>query len=748
MVCFRNYHIMKKRKVKGECENMGIQIADQVFHIQTKETSYIMMVNAAQQLCHVYYGKKVEAFSIGANWIRNEKNLDTLPSECAAFGTGDFRTPTFEITTEKGSTTSELRYVGYRLTNGKADLKGLPSTYVRESDEAETLEIELEDENTGLKVIVVYTVIPSYNIITRNIQYINLGTKNRCLLLRRAMSMCMDFDHDEFDLLQLSGSWGREKHIYKRGLVPGIQSIDSKRGISSAVQNPFVALMGKEATEEYGEVYGFNLVYSGNFLVEIEDAPFKKARITMGINPFDFTWNLEANQMFQTPEVVMVYSDAGLGKMSRTYHKFYRERLCRGTYQYKERPILINNWEATYFNFEESKIYDIAMAGKELGMELFVLDDGWFGYRDSDHSSLGDWVVDRKKLPNGLEHLVHRITEKGIRFGLWFEPEMVSPDSDLYRAHPDWCIHVPERMPKASPYQRNQLVLDLSRKEVCDYIIESVSSILASAPISYVKWDMNRPITDYGSARLALNQQREIAHRYMLGLYYVLEEVTGRFPEVLFESCSSGGGRFDPGMLYYMPQTWTSDDTDAVERLKIQYGTSMVYPAVSMGSHVSACPNHQVGRKVGLQMRGEVAMCGNFGYELDLTQFSDEEKEVVKKQVAQYKEIRQIVQFGEMYRLISPFERDGNETAWGFVSEDKSEAVFCYYHVLAYPNTLPSRIKLKGLAPDKVYRIDGMEQADGESYCVGGDELMHIGLERKNEFGDFKSWMIVLKEVK
>ena len=436
----------------------------------------------------------------------------------------------------------------------------------------------------------------------------------------------IDFNKDGYDFMQLSGSWGRERHVERIALNTGNKSIESRRGASGHQQNPFIALLSRDANEEHGEVYGFSLVYSGNFLAQAEIDQYNTTRISMGINPFGFSWLLESGETFQTPEVVMVYSSEGIGKMSRIYHKLYRTRLCRGKFRDTVRPVLVNNWEATYFDFNAEKIEDIAKVGKQLGIELFVLDEGWFGKRDNDKTTLGDWVVDKNKLPKGLEYLANRVNKLGMQFGLWFEPEMISPDSDLYRAHPDWCIHVPNRTRSKA---RTQLILDLSRKGVCDYIITSVSSILKSAPISYVKWDMNRNMTEIGSLLLPAERQRETAHRYMLGLYSVMNSITTSFPNILFESCSGGGGRFDPGILFYMPQTWASDNTDAVERLKIQFGTSIVYPVSTIGSHVSAVPNHQVYRHTSLKMRGDVAMSGNFGYELDLTKFSIEEKEQV-----------------------------------------------------------------------------------------------------------------------
>jgi alpha-galactosidase len=429
----------------------------------------------------------------------------------------------------------------------------------------------------------------------------------------------------------------------------------------------------------------------------------------------------------------MVYSAQGIGGMSRIYHRLYRTRLVRGLYRDEPRPVLINNWEATYFGFDADKIEDIARAGKALGIELFVLDDGWFGRRDDDTTSLGDWFVDTRKLPQGLADLAERVNRLGMQFGLWFEPEMISPDSELYRAHPDWCLHVPDHRRTQS---RNQLILDLSRKEVCDYIIHAVGSILESAPITYVKWDMNRHMTEIGSAALPPERQGETAHRYMLGLYRVMEEITAKFPHVLFESCSGGGGRFDPGILHYMPQTWTSDDTDAVERLKIQYGTSIVYPASAMGAHISAVPNHQVHRNTPLSMRGDVAMSGNFGYELDLTRFTAEEQEEAAAQVAFYKEIRSLVQQGDMYRLLSPFEGSGNETAWMFVAADRSEALAGYFRVLDGPNRMNTRLRLQGLDPDRDYIL----KETGEVY--GGDRLMYAGLNMPDLQGDFRSKLL------
>jgi alpha-galactosidase len=727
---------------------MGItyQPMTRTFHLQANDMSYMMQIVGCGYLAHLYWGKKTRngggsrklrfvyrPFSPNPYLSNRRFSLDTLPQEYPAYGNTDFRAPAYQVHLENGSTISDLRYKTHRIYKGKPKLKGLPATYVEHENEAETLEIVLQDRVIGLHVTLLYTVYERWNVITRSVRFDNNGFERIKLL--RALSMNIDFPHADYEWLHLPGAWARERALERRPLVSGTQSVESRRGASSHQHNPFIALLQKGANEDYGEVYGFSLVYSGNFLAQIEVDQFRTTRVSMGINPFDFTWLLEPGESFQTPEVVMVYSDKGLNGMSQTYHQLYRTRLARGVYRDRQRPILINNWEATYFNFNEEKILRLAKTAAELGIELFVLDDGWFGKRDNDRSSLGDWFVDKRKLPNGLAGLAANINNMGMRFGLWLEPEMVSVDSELYRKHPDWCLHVPNR-PRSEG--RNQLVLDYSRKEVCDYIIQVISDVLASAPISYVKWDMNRHMTEIGSAALPPERQRETVHRYMLGLYRVMEEITSRFPYILFESCSGGGGRFDPGMLYYMPQTWTSDNTDAVARLKIQYGTSLVYPISAMGAHVSAVPNHQVHRITSLEMRGHVAMSGNFGYELDLTKLSEEEKAIVKQQVAFYKDIRRLVQFGTFYRILSPFE--GNETAWMFVSEDKSEAFVAYFRVLAEANAPLSFLRLKGLDPNKDYEIIG----SGEVY--GGDELMYAGLNVPRRRGDFISVIWRLKE--
>ncbi|ENZ33709.1 alpha-galactosidase [Clostridium butyricum] len=720
---------------------MSIEIDNKtlLFHLKSENTSYVMQVVRDGYLAHLYYGKKIKKYN-GSNKILfydrgfspnpdpNDRtfSLDTLPQEYQAFGNGDFRNPAYQVKLEDGSRISDLRYLGYECYKGKKVLEGLPATYVNDMDEAETLEIYLKDNIIGLKVILKYTLFHKKDVITRSVEFINESDSN--IRLQRALSLSLDFRECDFEMISLYGAHNNEKNIARRRLISGVQGVDSARGSSSPHQAPFIALVRKETNEDLGEVYGFNLVYSGNFIAQVQVDQYENTRVSMGINPFDFSWLLKSDEKFQTPEVVMVYSDKGLGDMSRKYHNIYKENLCRGKFKNRIRPILINNWEATYFDFNEDKILEIALEGKKLGMELFVLDDGWFGKRDDDNSSLGDWRVDKRKIPNGLKNLAEKITQMGMEFGLWFEPEMISVNSELYQKHPDWCIHVQGR---PHTFGRNQLVLDLTRNDVCNYIVESIADILKNAPITYVKWDMNRHITDIGSAYLPGERQEETSHRYILGLYKIMESLTDMFPDILFESCSSGGGRFDPGMLYYMPQTWTSDNTDAICRTKIQYGTSLTYPQVTMGCHVSTVPNHQVGRITPLETRGNVAMAGNFGYELDITKLSDVKKEIIKRQIKEYKEIRELVQFGELYRIFSPFE--GNDSAWNIVSKDKTECVATYVKVLSLPAAPIKTIKLKGLNPDFVYKdIDS-----GEVY--GGDELMNGGITIPRVKEDFYS---------
>ena len=722
--------------------------SSKTFNLSTSKTSYVLKVLGSNHVAHVYWGKKIKAKNLdyvlrSKNWgsfLTNTDNIDDFmlemtPQEYPGYGSTDLRTPAVELQFSDGTSATDFRYESHNIYAGKNKLNNLPATYVEDENEAMTLELTLVDSLKNVKLILSYSVFEEFDAITRSVKIIN--ESNEDVNINRVLSANVDFRDSDYELLQLSGAWARERHIIRKEIRSGSQSIESRRGSSSHAQNPFMALVRKDTTEQHGEVYGFSLIYSGNFLANVEVDMYENARAQIGINPFDFTWLLKSKEEFTAPEAVLVYSNEGLTGMSHIYNCLYGKRLCKGKYRDEVRPILINNWEATYFDFNETKIKEIAREATNLGMELFVLDDGWFGKRDDDNSSLGDWFVNEEKLKGGLNKLATEINEMGLQFGLWFEPEMVSPISELYKEHPDWCIHIPGRNRSEA---RRQLILDLSRDEVCDAVIEMLTDILKSAPISYVKWDMNRNMSEIGSAKLPANRQREVAHRYILGLYKVLEEITTRFPDVLFESCSGGGGRFDPGMLYYMPQTWTSDNTDAIERLKIQFGTSMVYPNASIGCHVSAVPNHQVDRITPIETRGVVAMSGNFGYELDITKLPESEKEIIKEQVKLYKEIRETIQFGKCYRLSSPFEN--NDIAWMFISKDCEEIIVSFVRTLAKPNSKFISLKLVGLDESSKYEILG------ENIIVGGDELMNIGLNVPELKGDYQAKMWRLKKVK
>ena len=716
----------------------------QLFHLQTPNTSYVLGVLDGKHLLHLYYGKRIDEYGgVLDNFpIAGElafspidvpehfMSTNMLPMEYPCYGSADFRSPAFHADYADGSSVTCFQYESYHIFQGKKKLSGLPATYVEEESEADTLEITLCDRLTGVRVVLSYTVFTEFDAIAKSVCVKNQGTET--VNLKNVLSSTIHLFDKNYEFVHLEGAWAKERSIQKRPLLNGCMQIDSKRVSSSHHHSPFLALARPYATETQGDVYGFSFVYSGNHIEQVEVNEFDVARVNVGINPFGFHWELLPNAEFQAPEVVLTYSDCGFGKMSRTYHKLYRTRLIRGKYRDSERPVLINNWEATYMNFNEEKILKIASKAHDVGIDLMVLDDGWFGKRNSDNCSLGDWVVDRNKLPNGIESLATKVNDMGMQFGLWFEPEMISEDSDLYRAHPDWCIHVEGR--NRTP-ARQQLMLDLTRAEIRDYIVDAVCSVLKSASISYVKWDMNRNATELGTKSLPPHRQQEFAHRYVLGVYEVLERITSAFPEVLFEGCSGGGGRFDAGMLYYYPQYWTSDNTDGVERLSIQHGTSMVMPASTMGAHISAVPNHQVGRSTSLSFRGHVAMAGQFGYELDLNTLSDEEIELVKEQVALYKDIRNVIQKGEFYRLASPFE--GNNTSWEYVYEDR--VVLTYYTIRARCTMGKTCVKLCGLDETAKYT----DTASGKTYS--GSYLMNVGLYFEDK-KDYSSELFIFQK--
>ncbi|MCC3355319.1 alpha-galactosidase [Bacillus sp. REN16] len=706
------------------------------FHLTNGKISYIFNVLKNGSLGQLYFGKAIKhrndfshfqltdiPTAASCHFFQNDPafSLETIRQEYPIYGKGDFRDAAIELETNEGRIGNGFIFKEYEITQGKPKLEGLPATYANEN-EASTITFTLLDEKIQTELLLTYTIFHDYPVITRSVALKNTGSDT--IYIKKLMSSSIDLPDADFKMVHLAGTWSRERHIEERELVPGTHSIASIRGASSHHHNPFIALKRKDATEHNHEVYGFNFVYSSNFLAQVEVDHYDVTRVMMGIHPHQFKWQVEAEESFQAPEVVMVYSENGLNGMSQTYHDLYRNQLISEPWKKEERPILINNWEATYFDFNEEKLADIAKSASGLGIELFVLDDGWFGKRNDDTSSLGDWFEDKEKLPNGLTSISQKVNELGMKFGLWFEPEMINPNSELFETHPDWIVGRPH---EHLTFGRNQLVLDFSREEVVNYLYGKMADIIRKTNLSYIKWDMNRNITDAFSNALSIEQQGEFYHRYILGVYALYERLTSEFPAVMFESCAGGGGRFDPGMLYYAPQAWTSDDTDAVERLKIQYGTSLVYPIYSMGSHVSAAPNHQTLRTTSIETRANVAYFGTFGYELNPLELSAEERDEIKKQIEFYKTHRTLVRDGDFYRLLSPFQQ--NETAWMIVSKDKKEALVGYYKVLATPNVKKQQIlPLKGLDESISYSINGTEEIHY------GDELMFRGLPLSTEF--------------
>lgn len=717
---------------------MAIEFDNYTFHLFNKNISYCVKLTDLGDLMHCYWGKRVDrpifeyalmprASVTTCDSVGKENySLEALPMEYPFYGTSDLREPAAVVELANGSRVVEPRFESYKIYGGKPQIDGLPAVYAENDTEAQTLEITLCDKAEGIKVILFYTIFEDFDAICRSTKIINESGKH--IYIDKIASVSMDFTNDNYKYIHLYGTHGKECQPEVCDVHKGTQGFDSKRGTSSHFANPFMVLADKSADENTGDVYGFSLAYSGNHRFEIIDDNYELMRVQAGINPFNFKWKLENGESFSSPEAVLVYSKNGLGDMSRTYHKLYRTRLCRGTWRDKVRPVLLNSWEGSAFNIDEQKLLNYAKKGSELGAELFVLDDGWFGTRNDDTTSLGDWFVNKNKLPNGLEFLANETNRLGLKFGLWFEPEMISEQSELFKKHPDWRICVPGRTPHPA---RNQYVLDLTRDEVCDYIIDAVSSVLESVNIEYVKWDMNRSISDAYSANLAPDRQGELMHRYVLGLYKILETVTSRFPNVLFESCSSGGGRFDPGMLYYMPQTWTSDNSDPIARTTIQYGTSLAYPAISMGAHFSA-----TAARYDFDLGAAVAMAGNYGYELDVTKLSNDQCEIIKRQIELYKNIREIVSFGNQYRLTD----DVSDTycAWMYVSENQEAAVVTMVSKWVEPAESKKRILLKGLDENSLYEING------KSYS--GSVLMNIGIEYVNSFRNTAK-MLLLKKI-
>lgn len=730
------------------------------FHLSNGKISYIISVIQNGGIENLYYGKAIkdrESFAHHHEETYRSHSAVCVPepgtlarqyirNDYPSYGTGDFRSPAYTVLQENGSRISDYKYTSHNIIKGKPSLAPLPSTYVECDSEADTLEITLVDDVTNTEMILSYTIYADYPVITRHTRFNHKGEAP--IVLTKALSFAVDFLDMDYEMIHFSGAWARERYLKRRKLEMGIQSIGTLTGTGSgADHNPFIALARPETTESSGEVYGFSLVYSGNFLAQVEVSTHDMTRVMLGIHPENFSWKLEKGESFVTPEAVLVYSDNGFNSMSQSLHDLYRNRLMRGEWRDKARPILLNNWEATYFDFDEEKLLKIASKAKEVGVELFVLDDGWFGARDDDYRGLGDWFANTRKLPDGVPGLADKVEALGLKFGIWVELEMVNKDSDLYRAHPDWLIGAPDRF---ECHSRHQHVLDMSRDEVVDYLYGCMDKLLSESKVSYIKWDMNRYMTEPFGRELPCDRQGEFMHRYILGVYKLYDRLTKKFPHVLFESCASGGARFDPGMLYYAPQTWTSDNSDANERTKIQYGTSYMYPIVSMGSHVSAVPNHQMSRTTKLSTRASVAYFGTFGYELDLNLLNAEEIEEVKKQVSFMKEHRELIQLkSDFYRLISPFEH--NETAWIVVAKDKSEAIAMYYQRLCKINGAFLRFKLDGLCPETCYEVSYNLLGKDISYKAYGDELMSMGIPvNKGDLGtmggDFSAIIFVLKK--
>lgn len=721
---------------------------NRVFHLHNQYISYLLAIDEGGIMSHLYFGRAVRHYHGQRQSPRLDRgfsgnlsgttdrtySLDSLLREYSGQGDGDFRTPALIVRQADGSRSVFLTYQSYQIIAGKPRLKGLPAAYVKDDEEAQTLIVTLVDQLTSLEVALTYTIYRDRKVIARSVKIKNAGQTT--VHLEKAASLQIDFHNRPLDVISLPGAHVNERHEQREKVGFGSKVFSSSRGTTSHLMNSFIALCEPKTDEFHGEVYGFNFVYSGNHKESVERDQFKQTRLTVGINDDQFDWQLGPDESFQTPEVLLAYSDHGLNDLSQTYHHLLRERVSRGKNQFRQRPIVINNWEATFFDFNESKLKKIVDDAKNVGIEMFVLDDGWFGHRDNDDSSLGDWRVFKKKFPHGLKKFSDYVHQQGMKMGIWFEPEMISYDSDLYRQHPDYMLRVPDREPTPS---RDQYVLDMGRQAVRDNLFNQMKQVLKDADIDYVKWDMNRHITDVYSSVLPPQQQGETLHRYVLGLYELLERLTSEFPDILWEGCSGGGGRIDAGMMYYMPQSWTSDNTDAIARLTIQYGTSLAYPISSMTAHVSESPNQQTGRATPLQTRADVAMSGVFGYELDLTKMSAAEKAAIAKQVATYKTIRPIIQFGDFIRLINPSQ--GNRCAWLFVMADKSEAVVFSFQVLSSAQPAFNVLKLAGLSGNWDYQ----NIATGK--VIGGDELMNTGFYETIDKFDFSSHMYHFKAV-
>ncbi len=710
----------------------------QTFWLDGKDVTYSFFINPYGYAEHLYFGKKIphESLMYTRAYGGLSKGINPNPaiegqriwcynymkSELSFFGTGDYREPCVLVENEAGDRLSDLLYAGYEILPTKPAISGMPSM-----DGGETLVLHLVDEKTRFGADLYYTVYDDCGVIARRIVYRNGGAGKATL--RRAYSFTLSLPGHDYEVTSLWGSWAHERFMQKTHIHHGVVSIDSKNTSSSATLNPFMAVSADGATETHGEVWGFNLVYSSSYVMKVQGDSGGHTLITGGINDFDFYWTLAAGESFETPEIVIAYSDEGFGGMSRAFHDAYREHLISKRRVKESRPLLLNNWEGTGFEFDLDKLKAIVDAVEGTGIDTFVLDDGWFGAdRNTSTKSLGDWhIVNPTKLPGGLKPLADYVKSKGMRFGLWFEPECLNEDSEVYRAHPDYIIGVPGRLHGIA---RDSWMMDLTRKEVRDYIVDTVNKVIRENGLNYVKWDYNRNVTESYSLGRSPEEQSRFAHLYALGVYDLCERIVEANPDVFFEGCSAGGGRFDPAMLHYFSQIWTSDNSDAEARTMIQYGTSMSYPLSSMSCHVSASPNHQTGRVSSMKTRGDIAHLGATGYELDSTAFTDEDREEVRAQIAEYKEWDEdLVLKGDLYRLANPFE--GNLFGFELVSKDKKRATVTMYLRINICNTYPTRIRLQGLDPKTRYNIPELE------LILSGEMLMTVGIVAKLRGKDF-----------
>ena len=728
-----------------------------IFTLQTKQTTYQMKVDDFGFLLHLYYGTKVSGdmdylltyydrgFSGNPNDVGNNRtySMDVLPQEYPTLGTGDYRNSALVLRGHDESECCDLRYAGYEIREGKYELEGLPAVYAGEK-EAQTLKIVLEDNVSKVRVQLLYGVLEDEDIITRSVKITNYGTA--CVVVEKAASACLDFITGQYDLLSFYGRHTMERNLQRIRIGHGSHSIGSRRGTSSHQYNPAVIVAEKNTTENTGDCYGMVFVYSGNFLCEAEQDQFDQTRVLMGLQSDLFHYPLESGQTLEIPETIMCYSDRGFGDLSVKYHRCIRNHICNGAHSrrttgmqgngssetgFVPRPVLVNSWEAAYFNFTGETIVELAREAAGLGIDMVVMDDGWFGKREDDNSGLGDWQVNEKKLGCSLSELVRRVNAEGVKFGIWIEPEMISEDSDLYREHPDWAMQNPGRNPARG---RNQLVLDFSREDVREHIFDQICRVLDQGNIEYIKWDMNRSVTDFYSVE---NRQGRVSYDFVTGLYDFMEKLLARYPKLMIEGCSGGGGRFDAGMMYYTPQIWCSDNTDALDRLRIQYGTSFFYPMSTVSAHVSAVPNHQTGRITSLRTRGIVAMTGAFGYELSLSRLSAEEKEEIREQIRQYKEFEPLISTGDYYRLSNPFEDAC--ASWMFVSADRKQILLHVVILENHGNMTVNYVRLKELLPDAVYE----EAASGKCYC--GSALMQAGIPIPVEMGDYRAYQFVFR---